>query len=114
MRVRMMSVRFFPIAPVLIGLIGLCQTAGCAPVETDVPLSVASRDGGASENLQLERSLSRGPHNLKRHVLGDGTEYVEVVQGFQHATVVVVRDAGLEKHCVTHADEALQLLGGQR
>lgn len=114
MRVRIMSVRFLPTALVLSGLIGVSEVTGCAPVETDVPLSAAARDGGGSENLQLERSLSRGPDNLKRHVLGDGTEYIEVMRGFQHATVVVVRDAGLQGHCVTHADEAVQLLGGQR
>lgn len=113
MRIRIMSVRSLLPTLIQIALTVLCQTAGCAPVETEAPAAAAGRDGGAPENLQLERSLSRGPQNLKRHVLGDGTEYVEVVRGFQHATVVVVGDAGLEGHCVTRADEALQLLGGR-
>jgi hypothetical protein len=113
MRVRIMSVRLSPDVLVLSGLIGVCQTAGCAPLELEVPVAATTADGGASRNLQLERSLSRGPQNLKHHVLGDGTEYVEVMRGFQHATVVVIGDAGLEGHCVTNADEALSLLGGR-
>ena len=113
MRVQITSTR--PRMPVrgAICLLGLCQTLACAPAESDAPrgsASVAVAPATPLDRAQVFRQLSRGPGNLRTHTLGDGGHFVEVVSGFQHATVVVATDAGVESHCVTSADEALRLL----
>jgi hypothetical protein len=98
-------------------LMGLCQTLACAsPESEDTPRgrgAAAVAPATPLDHAQVARALSRSPRDLRTHVLGDGTQFVEVVSGFQHATVVVATDAGVESHCVTSADEARKLLEGR-
>ena len=116
MRVPITSTRLC--MPVLgaICLLALCQTLACAAPESEAPRGRASAAIAPATELdraQVIRALSRGPRDLRTHALGDGTQFVEVVSGFQHATVVVATDAGIESHCVTSSDEALRLLEGR-
>lgn len=93
-------------------LLGIGQL-GCAPAgvdESDPPVTKPSSPESRATQARLEQLFSRSPKNLRVHALTDGSQYVEVVSGFRHATVVTVTDAGVKSHCVTSTDDALRLL----
>jgi len=112
MQVGINTVRLSMHALWMLGLLGLGQL-GCAPAEVDNPLPQSPADRSDPSHARLQRVLSRAPENLRLHALKDGTQYVEVVSGFQHATVVTISDAGVKTSCVTNADDAVRLLDGR-
>jgi hypothetical protein len=110
--------------PLFSALIGL---SSCAPPEPE-PAQLPRSDADASlqsisadlrparvdrlgARKLLEEQLSHAPTNLHGIERDDGVQYVRVVNGFQHATMVVrTADGALEQHCVDDARAALRLL----
>lgn len=56
------------------------------------------------------KSMSRAPANLQVREHADGGRHVHITGGFQHATVLVRGDAGVQRHCLTDVAEAMRLV----